>query len=198
MYVFLGKIWKDPVWSKVIATGVIAMIAFSYEVITKKSLFSWLSNLIPVWWLLLTIILMLFLFWIRNRWIATASEIIIPKTESVYIEKIKEFNTLNIGTVQWRWEVEVSAKRANPTNFTAYCMKHDEIGSLFVPNERLGERLKCIRCNSYIPTEPEFLFGFDDSNHEGRELPKPDAIQRIIVEFDKHLQLVNREYSNAL
>ncbi len=195
MYGFIGKIWKDPVWSKVIAAGVLGAIAFIYEAITKKSLFGWVTNLIPVWWLLLIIFIILVFVWIRNRWIATAGNESNSK-DSVYIDKIKEFNRLTIGTVQWRWVVKVSDKNVWPINFTAYCMKHDEIGSLFVPNERLGDRLMCLRCNSYIPTEHELMFNLD-SNKEGQELSMPDAIQRIRVEFDKNLQLVNKEFQQS-
>ncbi len=191
---FFGKVWKDPVWSKIIAAGVLAVIAFAYKAITKVSLFWWITKLIPAWWLVVTIFLMLVIFWVRSRITAANANYPIPKVNLKYIGKVKEFNKLDIGTVQWRWIIEISNKSAGPANFKAYCMKHDEIGSLFVPNERFGDRLKCIHCESYILTENVIVFDVEERDKVGRQLSKPDAIQMIIVEFDRHLQLVNKEF----
>lgn len=126
----LGKIWKDPVWSKVIAAGILAMVALAgaqFQIIRQSAGKVWSISRavfafelsIPVWLFVLGFLLLVIYFRIKKKLEKFFADI--PQQDMAL-----KYNNDHIFDIDWHWES--SRSYLNPRqiaieNLTPRCPK---------------------------------------------------------------------------
>ena len=122
----IKKIWKDPVWSKVIAVGIIALISLIYakikSVSDEISFVDALKSLLDIKISVVYAIGIIIAFLILRR--------LFKKKDGYYSakqEKLRQFNKTtdpNTG-IQFKWGVYFDYDTPFIGDLTAFCTKHD-------------------------------------------------------------------------
>lgn len=133
----IKKIWKDPVWSKVIAVGIIGLISLGYakflsaidNVTFKEALDKILEIKISIVYVLAILIIYWILAWLFKQ--------IFKKEKSIYNakqQKLREFNkTTDTETgILFKWGVFFNHETPFISDLTAYCTKHGETPIRFI------------------------------------------------------------------
>lgn len=122
-FAWLRTIWKDPVWSKVIATGILIIIGYVLKDYNFRNLFLLISTLLP--WLDQSITIKIYYIF---------GMIFIPALFGVYIGRARNNHSVvkepswkiidmdrNFG-INWRWE-NISFEKVK--NIRPFCQKCD-------------------------------------------------------------------------
>jgi hypothetical protein len=127
----IKKIWTDPVWSKVIAVGIVALITLSYtkflsvtENVTFKEAFDKTIDIkIPVVYIIIILIINWIIAWLFKN--------IFKKEKSFYNTKQQKLRTFNETTdpntgILFKWGVFFDYETPFISDLTAFCTKHGE------------------------------------------------------------------------
>ncbi len=177
----IREAWKDPVWSKVIAAGIIAVlgigatyfaglwpkigILFSHvwNFFTGKTpLYNWLIIILSIPFIIIFIVI-----------IAYLKDLIFGKNESADSLKFREYNSDIFYTLKWRWKV---GSDGLPYDVTPFCPKCDyQIIPQFASAFRVAPRyeFKCEDC------------GFDGGSFEGEY---DELEQKVKLKIQKNLR----------
>ena len=145
----IKKIWTDPVWSKVISVGIVALITLGYtkflsvsEGVTFKEAFD--KNLevkISAFYVLVGILI---------YWIASWSfKKIFRKSNSIYTkqqQKLREFNKSadTQAGLLFKWDVFFDYQTPFIADLTVFCTKHGQ-----TPIRFMGDRCSVPGCDNY-------------------------------------------------
>lgn len=122
------KIWKDAVWSKVIASSIIgsAIIIWSYFNVEQAKTI--LKDIISFKVDLLNVIILIVIFYVIHRLIKYF-KLKKPTQKELYIENLKRFNSMDNskGTLHYTWQVGFSEYTQKPFayNITCFCKFHE-------------------------------------------------------------------------
>lgn len=145
----IKKIWIYPVWSKVIAAGIVALITLGYtkflsvsEEVTFKEAFDKILEIkISVFYVLVSIII----YWIAS-W---TFKKIFRKNNSVYTkqqqQKLSEFNksTDTQAGLIFKWDVFFDYQTPFIADLTVFCTKHGQ-----TPIRFMGDRCSIPGCEN--------------------------------------------------
>ena len=127
----IKKIWTDPVWSKVIAVGIVALITLGYtkflsvsEEVTFKEAF---DKILEIKIAVLYVIIALIIYWIIS-WLFRK---IFKKEKAYYTSKQEKLRTFNKTTdpktgILFKWGVYFDYDTPFIADLTAFCTKHGE------------------------------------------------------------------------
>jgi hypothetical protein len=131
----LKRIWKDPVWSKVIAVGIIAIISLLYakiksistEITFQAALQGLINTKIRVIYVLAIILLYLVLRQVLNY----KDRSYIKKHDT--IRKYNKYLHPQLG-ILFRWNVYFDDDTPSISDLTPFCTKHDGPPIRFINN----------------------------------------------------------------
>jgi len=153
----IRKAWKDPVWSKVIAAGIIAVLGigatyfagllpkigilflYIWNLLTgRTSLYNWLIIILSIPFIIIFIII-----------IAYLRDLIAGRNESADSLRFREYDSDIFYNLKWRWKVSSDGL---PYDITSFCPKCDyQIIPQFASAFRVAPRyeFKCEDCGFY-------------------------------------------------
>lgn len=127
----IKKIWTDPVWSKVIAVGIVALITLGYtkflsvseEVSFKEAFDKTLEIKIAVVYVIAALIAYWIIAWLFKK--------IFKKEKAYYNAKQTKLRTFNKTTdpntgILFKWGVFFDYETPFISDLTAFCTKHGE------------------------------------------------------------------------
>lgn len=144
----IKKIWTDPVWSKVISVGILAVITFSYtkflsvsENVTIKEAFHKILEIkVSVLIVVVAIIIYWITFWTYKK--------IFPKNSNIYTKKQQELRKHDksidseAGLI-FKWTVFFDYQTPFIADLTIFCTKHGQ-----PPIRFTGERCSLRGCEN--------------------------------------------------
>jgi len=127
----IKKIWTDPVWSKVIAVGIVALITLGYtkflsvsEELTFKAAFAKILEIkVAVFYVIVALIAYWIISWFFRK--------IFKKEKAYYTVKQEKLRTYNKTTdpntgILFKWGVYFDYDTPFIADLTAFCTKHGE------------------------------------------------------------------------
>ncbi len=144
----IKKIWTDPVWSKVIAVGIVALITLGYtkflsvseEVSFKDAFDKILEIKITVFYVIVAITIYWIVSWVIKR--------IFRKNNSIYTkqqQKLREVNKSEDSQsgLLFKWDVFFDYQTPFIANLTVFCTKHGQ-----TPIRFMGDRCSVPGCEN--------------------------------------------------
>ena len=144
----IKKIWADPVWSKVIAVGIVALLTLGYtkflsvsEELTFKEAFDKILEIkIAIFYVLVAIIV----YWIGSLILKR----IFRKNSGFYTkqqQKLREFNKMEVTAtvLLFKWDVFFDYQTPFIADLTVFCTKHGQ-----PPIRFMGDRCSIQGCEN--------------------------------------------------
>jgi hypothetical protein len=132
----IQKIWKDPVWSKVISVGIIALITFIYTLVSSVfnniSIGQSLKNIFDIKIRLIYIVSIWILYYLGVKVIAVRD-----KYDETKRKTLQEFNRMedNVLGMLFMWKVHFNGDTPFISDLTAFCTDH-EVSPIRFMNEK--------------------------------------------------------------
>lgn len=161
----IKKIWTDPVWSKVIAVGIVAIITLIYtkffsftENVTFEEAFDKIFEIkVKVVYIIDTLIIYWIFTWFFKK--------IFKKESGFYNVKQQKLRTFNKITdpktgILYKWQVFFRYEIPFISDLTAFCTKHGEIPIRFIGEgcpiqdcENSGQKIDKFVIKNYIESD---------------------------------------------
>lgn len=161
----IQKIWKDPVWSKVISVGIIALITFIYtlasSVFNNISIGQSLKNIFDIKIRLIYIVGILIFYYF-------GAKIMVVRGRDKYAERkrkiLQEFNRMenNASGMLFMWKVHFDGDTPFISDLTAFCTNHKGAPIRFMnekcpvkgcKNNPEEDRFDLLRVENYIESQ---------------------------------------------
>lgn len=138
----LSKIWKDPVWSKIIASSIIGATLLIYAAIQERtkaiSFTDTFESIINLKLKLSHVLICLLIFYISKWTLSTVFKEKSSEEPSIYSKKQKQLQTFNKiedkeAHILCRWEVYFNTSgKPFIGNLNAFCLNHGDIPIRFI------------------------------------------------------------------
>jgi len=158
----LSKIWKDPVWSKVIASSIIGTALLVHAAIQEKtkaiSFTDTFSRILNFEAKISSILICLAIFYISKWTLNTLTKEDTNKKLSIYSktqQQLQKFNKIEDkeSQVLYRWEVYFDmSKKPFISELDAFCLKHGE-----TPIRFMGDRCPQNGCENHRKSFSEHI-----------------------------------------